>query len=91
MTLELGRFPDLPPGQAVRFQEMQCAEAVQRQQAKSLFHNVVTDLLVCQSLEVAVADDRSRLWLTRETVRFRGCKVPKQSNDNRLKAYSTTW
>ena len=31
---------------------MQCATAVQRQQAKSLFHNVVTDLLVCQSLEM---------------------------------------
>jgi hypothetical protein len=31
---------------------MQCAERVQCQQAKSLFHNVVTDLLVCQSLEM---------------------------------------
>jgi hypothetical protein len=33
---------------------MQCAEAVQCQQAKSLFHNVVTDLLVCQSLDVTI-------------------------------------
>ena len=31
---------------------MQSAEAVQCQQAKSLFHDVVTDLLVCQSLEM---------------------------------------
>jgi hypothetical protein len=31
---------------------MQFAERVQRQQAESLFHNVVTELLVCQSLEV---------------------------------------
>jgi len=33
---------------------MQCAERVQRKQAESLFHNVVTDLLVCQSLEMTI-------------------------------------
>ena len=91
MTLELGRFPDLPPGQAVRFQEMQSAEAVQRQQAKSLFHNVVTDLLVCQSLEMNAEVGPFPRPATVQSSRWLGCNAPKQSSDNRLKAYSTTW
>ena len=49
---------------------MQCAERVQCQQAKSLFHDVVTDLLVCQSLEAAFGDGRFRLCVTREAIRF---------------------
>jgi len=49
---------------------MQCAEGVQRQQAKSLFHDLVTDLLVCQSLEAAFGDGRFRLCVTREADRF---------------------
>ena len=45
--------PRWPP-ERLSIASMQCAETVQRKQAESLFHNVVTDLLVCQSLEMTI-------------------------------------
>jgi hypothetical protein len=70
---------------------MQCAGAVQCQQAKSLFHNVVTDLLVCQSLDVNAEVGPFSWPAAVQSFRWHGCNVPKSSSDNRLKAYSTTW
>ena len=52
---------------------MQSAEGVQRQQAESLFHDVVTDLPVCQSLEVTIEIRRTR----KKTAGYR-CRRPRR-------------
>ena len=51
MNAEVGPFPRPATVQSFPMASMQCAEVVQCQQAESLFHDVVTDLLVCQSLQ----------------------------------------
>jgi len=53
--------------------------------------NVVTDLPVCQSLDVNAKVGPFPGSATVQSFRWRGCNVPKLFNDNRLKAYSTTW
>ena len=52
MNAKVGPFPWSATRPELSMAWMQSAEVVQRQQAESLFHDVVTDLLVCQSLDV---------------------------------------
>jgi hypothetical protein len=53
--------------------------------------NVVTDLPVCQSLDVNAKVGPFPGSATVQSFRWHECNPPKQSSANRLKAYSTTW